>query len=243
MYLSPRQESVKSPVRGPDDKLLSLGRLAHVESNEFERIRERLVWIAENRFAGNKKRFSLKAGLAQSHAGQIIRGTVGEEVSSKVLRKLAAAGGVRYEWLVDGVEPRDAPLTVEESAGLSYEQVAAIEWARASDSPEAVIDELKRPRKGLDTFDAWVSLAQVLRAEHGATQHRESVPLTAADLPAPRRGKRKRDDTPGGGRERESSIPEPQSEIRVSSKTPRPQIDTDTLPRVQRTPRKKSGNG
>src|SRR5690606_8018057 len=74
---------------------------SRVSIPDMSTLSERMAWVLE--LNGDSARsLSLRAGLSQSHVGQIKRGDVGKRTSPEVLMKIAEAANVDYTWLSTG---------------------------------------------------------------------------------------------------------------------------------------------
>jgi transcriptional regulator with XRE-family HTH domain len=79
----------------------------------MDTLKERLQWLVNERADGSARKLSMLAHLrSPNHIGQVLRGEI-RELSLDRIKAVAAAGGVRWEWLADGVEPRDLEWLTE----------------------------------------------------------------------------------------------------------------------------------
>lgn len=81
-----------------------------------------------------------KAGLGDSHVSNWLRRGV-KRPDFETVRKLAAAAGVRDEWLREGIGPRDLPTFNEHKAPASMQ-------ARENFEGSLVVARVKRPQYG-----------------------------------------------------------------------------------------------
>lgn len=80
-------------------------------------INERIQWIIDTRYHGNKKRFAIDIGVSTS----AIDGIVGGRQSSpsyQVLRKISSKLGVSADWLLNGDISNEYSITGDNSVSL-----------------------------------------------------------------------------------------------------------------------------
>lgn len=131
---------------------------------------DRLQWVLRERRI-SRRRWSLAAGLSQSHVGQLIRGDL-EAPSAESLHALARAAGVSFRWLATG---EGSPDPIVEGERRPEQELPAVpylgdlpDWpelladARATDPgvPAWVWDVLTRTR-AVPNLPRWTPAAVV----------------------------------------------------------------------------------
>jgi transcriptional regulator with XRE-family HTH domain len=98
---------------------------------------ERIRWVLTHRNVSARK-LSLKAGLSQSHVGQLARGQLGNQVSGPTLVAIAQAAGVDPMWLQTG-EGSPEPAPEEERPDPAPHRTEAARLAREDGVFEAAV--------------------------------------------------------------------------------------------------------
>jgi transcriptional regulator with XRE-family HTH domain len=128
-------------------------------------LQERLRWVLERRNLAAGA-LSLKAGLARSHLGGILRSTEESNLREATARKIAKAADVSVAWLMTGQGPREPYVEAEvvplypnavmssEDPYLSRTQVLLLLRGTV---PDKVLDALRvvTPAGGLDPGREW----------------------------------------------------------------------------------------
>lgn len=139
--------------------------------NVVSTLQERIQWVLETRNLAAGA-LSLKAGLARSHIGGILRGREISNLRESTARKIAKAANVSVAWLATGQGPRE-PYTEAEAVPLYPSSTASSDDPYPSRTqvilllrgtvPEKVLDALRVatfPEGGDPGREWWIQQAR-----------------------------------------------------------------------------------
>jgi transcriptional regulator with XRE-family HTH domain len=128
-------------------------------------LQDRLRWVLETRNLAAGA-LSVKAGLARSHIGGILRGNEESNLRESTARKIANAADVSVAWLMTGQGPREPYVEAEAvplypnaapPSGDPYPSRTQVSLLLRGTVPDKVLDALRvvTPAGGLDPGREW----------------------------------------------------------------------------------------